>query len=170
MNSVSKEFKVELPKLAANAVLALVFGSIGALSSVTLTGFAEDFGFYSWLVLTLVGGVFLVRALFDVLIVGDKTVGLFMARLGLQQLSSKRRMAKDAIFIIGTILAAAAIYPLLKALGPVGTLFQSATAIVAIGTIFFFVYDITRILHQLSHEKASAVADWLMNEQGGEHK
>lgn len=170
MNSVGKDFKHRLPKLAANIALALAFGAIGALSSVILSSVTEGFGFYSWLVLTLVGGVFLVRALFDVLTIGDKTVGLFMARLGIQQRLSKRRMAKDLICIIATILATAAIFPFLKTLGTVGTILQSVTTIAAIATIFLFVYDITRTLDQIFHEKASAVADWLVRKQGDEAK
>jgi len=164
VNSVSKELKHRLPKLAANIALALAFGAIGALSSVILASVTEGFGFYSWLVLTLVGGAFLVRALFDVLTIGDKTVGLFMARLGIQQRLSKRRMAKDLICIIVIILITAAIFPFLKTLGTVGTVLQSVTTIAAIGTIFLFVYDIARTLYQIVHEKASVVADWLVHE------
>jgi len=170
MNSVGKEFKHKLPRLAANITLTLAFGAISTLSSVILTSVTESFSFYSWLVLTLVGGAFLVRALFDVLTIGDKTVGLFLNRLGIQQGLSKRRIAKDLIFIIATILAAAAISPFLKTLGTVGTVLQSVTTIVAIGIVFLFVYDITCILHQIFQEKASAVTDWLMHKPSEEIK
>jgi hypothetical protein len=170
VNSVGEKFKHRLSKLAANIAVALIFGAIGTLSSAILASVSEGFGFYTWLVLTLVGGVFLVRALFDVLTIGDKTVALFMARIGIQQRLSKRRMAKDSICIIATILATAAIFPFLKTLGIVGTVLQSAIIIVAIGTIFLFVYDISRTLYQIFHKKASAVSDWLGHKPDEENK
>jgi len=164
VNSVGKEFRHKLPKLAANIALALAFGAIGTLSLIILASVTEGFAFYSWLALTLVGGAFLIRALFDILTIGDKTVGLFMARLGIQQQLSKRRMAKDLICIIVIILITAAIFPFLKTIGTVGTVLQSVTTIAAIVTIFPFVYDIARTLYQIVHEKASVVADWLAHE------
>jgi len=170
MNSVGKEFKHKLPRLAANITLALAFGAISTLSSVILTSVTESFSFYSWLVLTLVGGAFLVRALFDVLTIGDKTIGLFLKRLGIQQRLSKRRVAKDLICIIATILATAGIFPFFKTLGTVGNVLQSVTTIIAVGTIILFVYDIAHTFYQIFQEKASAVADWLVHKQGEEMK
>lgn len=164
MNSVGNEFRHKLPRLAANIALALAFGVIGTLSSIVLANVTEGFAFYSWLALILVGGAFLIRALFDILTIGDKAVGLFMARLGIPQQLSKRRMAKDLICIIVIILIRAAVFPFLKALGTVGTVLQSVTTIAAIVTIFLFVYDIARTLYQLVHEKASVVADWFTHE------
>jgi len=87
-----------------------------------------------------------------------------MARLGIQQQLSKRRIAKDLICIIVIILITAAIFPFLKTIGTIGTVPQSATTIAAIVTIFLFVYDIARTLSQIVHEKASVVADWLTHE------
>jgi len=178
VNSVGKEFRYRLPKLAANIALALAFGAIGTLSlivlasvtedSIILASVTDDFAFYSWLVLTLVGGVFMIRALFDTLTIGDKTVGLFMARLGMQQRLSKSRMAKDLICIIAIILTTVAIFPFLKAIGTIGTILQSVTTIAAIMTIFLFVYDIARTVYEIVHEKASVVADWLVHEPEGE--
>lgn len=165
MNSVGKEFKQLLPKLSANMALALVFIAIGSLSSVILASVTESFGFYSWLVLTLVGGVFSVRALSNILPISDRTVGLIMTRLDNQQLLSMRMMAKDLIWIIVTILATAATFPVLETIGSVGLVLQSVTAIVAIGAIFLFVYDITRIIHQIIHDKASTVVNWFVHKQ-----
>ena len=118
MNSVGQDFKEKLPRLVANIVLALAFGATGALSSAVFTGVAEGVGFYSWLIFTLVGGAFLVRVLFDVVTVGDRTVELLLKRLGIQQQLSKRRLAKDVMCIIVTMLVTAAIFPFfLKTIG-----------------------------------------------------
>ena len=139
MNSAGEESKLRLPKLVANMTLAVVFGVIGTLSSVILVSVAEGVGFYSWLVLTLVGGVFLIRVLFDVLTMGDTAVRLFLKHLGIHQRLSKRRIAKDLMGIIATILAMAAIFPFFETLGTAGTALQSATTIVAIGITSLFV-------------------------------
>jgi len=170
MSSVGEKFKQKLLKIAANTALALAFGAIGTLSSVILTSVSESFGFYSWLVFTIVGGMFLVRVLQDVLTIGDKTVGVFLSRLGIQQGLSKRRIAKDLIYIIATILATAAIFPFLKTLYTVGIVLQSTAILIVIGIIFLFVYDITRILYQLLQEKATAVTNWLVHQPGEEMK
>jgi hypothetical protein len=170
VSSVGEDFKRRLPKLVANITLALTFGAMGIFFSRVLASVGEGFGFYYWLVLTLVGGAFLVRGLFDLLTVGDKTVGLFMTRLGIQHQSSRRRIAKDSVFIVATILATAAILPVLRNLGPVGTVLQSVTTIVAIGAIFLFVYDTARVVNKMFHEKAGAVADWLELKQTQETK
>ncbi|UCH32204.1 MAG: hypothetical protein JSV05_02100 [Candidatus Bathyarchaeota archaeon] len=163
MNSVGEESKLRLPKLVANITLALTFGVIGTLSSVILVSVTEGVGFYSWLVLTLVGGVFLIRVLFDVLTMGDTAVKLFLKHLGIHQRLSKRRIAKDLMGIIATILATAAIFPFLETLGPIGTALQSVTTIVAVGMTFLFVYDITRTLYNMFQEKVYSITDWLVH-------
>lgn len=159
MNSVGQDFKQKLPRLVANIVLALAFGAIGVLSSVVLTGVAEGAGFYSWLVLTLVGGAFLVRALFDIVTVGDRTVELLLKRLGIPQQLFKRRLTKDLMIIIITILATAAIFPFFKTVGTLAIALQSATTVIVVGIIFLFVYDIARALYQIFQEKAKAVGE-----------
>lgn len=164
MNSVGKEFRQNLPKLAANIALALAFGVTGTLASIILANVNEGFGFCSWLVLTLVGGVFVIRALFDVLTISDKAVGLVMERLGIRQRFSRRRMAKDLIYIVVIILATAAIFPLLETIGTIGAILQSITSIAAVMTAFLFVYDIAHTLYEMVHEKANVVADWLAHE------
>ena len=164
MNSVGQDFKEKLPRLVANIVLALAFGATGALSSAVFTGVAEGVGFYPWLIFTLVGGAFLVRVLFDVVTVGDRTVQLLLKRLGIQQQLSKRRLAKDVMCIIVTMLVTAAIFPFFTTVGAIGIVIQSATAVVAIGVVFLFVYDIARAFHQIFQEKARAVGDWLVHD------
>jgi len=166
MNSVGQDFKQKLPRLVANIILALAFGAIGALSSAVLTAVAESVGFYSWLIFTLVGGAFLVRALFDVVTVGDRTVELLLKRFGIQQHLSKRRLAKDLMCIIVTMLVTAAIFPFYKTVGTIAIVLQSATAVIAIGVVFLFVYDIARTFQQVFHEKARVAGDWLVHELG----
>ena len=170
MNSLGEEFRRRLPRLMANISLALAFGAIATLSSIIPANVAGSIGFYSWLALTLIAGAFLVRALFDVLAMFDKTAGLFLARLGIPKRWSKRRAAKDLMFIIATILATAAIFPFFKTLGATGTAIQSATTIVSAGIIFLFVYDITRTFHQIFQEKTGAVSNRIVHKSNQKTK
>ena len=156
MNSVGKDLRHKLPRLAANTALALVFGAAGALSLAALPRVTEGIRFYSWLVLMLVAGAFLIRALFDVLAIADKTVELFLQRLGMPQRFTKRRLAKDTILIIATILVTAAIAPFLETLGAAGTTLQSVTTAVALGVILLFVYDIAHTFYRIFQEKTKA--------------
>jgi putative exporter of polyketide antibiotics len=165
MNSVGEEFRHKLPRLAANVALALAFGAAGALFLVIPTGATESVGFYSWLVLTLVGGAFLIRALVDVLTIGDKSVELVLVHLGIRQRRSKRRMAKDAVGIIATMLATAAIAPLFETLGPAGTTLHTIATAVALGVILLFVYDIARTFYEILKEKTAAEAGHLEPKQ-----
>ncbi len=164
MNSVGEEFKQKLPKLAANIALAIAFGVTGIFASLIPANVTGDFGFYSWVVLTIVGGVFLIRASFDVLTISDKTLGLVLERLGIRQKFSRRRMAKDLMYIIAIILATAAIFPLLETIGTMGTTLQSIASIAAVVTTFLFVYDIAHTLYEMVHEKANAITDRLAHE------
>lgn len=167
MNSAREEFQQKLPKLAANIALALAFGIMGMLSTALLDSITEGVGFYSWLVLTLVGGAFLIRALFDVLAIGDKTIESFLKRLGIKERRSKRRMAKDSMCMIATTLVAAAIFPLFETLGTAKSALQLAATAITIGIIFVFVYDIARTFYQILQEKAGAVTNRFSHEQTG---
>ncbi len=160
MNSVCKEFKQIVPKLSANLALALAFILTGFFSSLISASVNENFSYYSWLVLTLVGGAFLVRTISNIITVSDLAAGLLLVRLGLQRRSSKRRIAKDLIWIIVIILITTAIFPILETLSSLGYILQSFTAIVSSGIIFLFVYDITREILQIIHEKISTIANW----------
>ena len=169
MSSISKEFKHKLPGLVANLALASAFVVIGVFSSIVLTGIVDGLGFYSWLILTLVGGAFLVRALVDVLAISDRTLELFLKRLGMQ-FWSKRRMAKDSMCIIAVVLVAAAIFPLFEAIGPAGTILQMVATAIAIGIIFLFVYDITLTLYRMLQVKARIIPHQLVQKPTEETK
>jgi hypothetical protein len=169
VSSVDKEFKQKLPRLVSNIALASIFGAIGILSSIVLAGIFEGADFYSWLIFTLVGGAFLVRALVDVLAISDRTIDLFLKRLGIQYWS-KRRMAKDLMCIIAVILVAAAIFPLFEAIGPTGTIVQLVATAIAIGIVFLFVYDITLTLYRMLQVKARIILIQLVQKPTKETK
>ena len=163
MNAVRKEFRQSLPKLAANLALVLAFGVTGVVLPPILGGVFTGAGFYSWLILTIVAGAFLVRMLFTILVIGDKATGLFLRRLGIQERASRTRVLKDFAFIVATLLATAAAYPFLETSGTAGNALQTGVTIVAIGVILLFVYDVGRSSYQIVQEKANMLADWIID-------
>jgi hypothetical protein len=168
VKSVGEEFKHRLPGIAANMFLAVAFGVISAISSIILVDALESIGFYSWLIFAFIAGVFFVRALFDVLAMGDKIVRLLLVHLGVQERLSKRRVAKDLVYIIATILVAVAIFPLFKTFGTSSTVLQSVITVIAMGIIFLFVYDIVLTFYRILEEKTSALSDLLAHKSNEE--
>jgi cation transport ATPase len=168
VNYVGKEASYRLLRFALSIALALVFWGVGAFAPPMLNGVSEVGGFLTWVVLTLVGGIFLVRALFDALVLGDKTIGVFLKRLGVKEQWSRRRIFKNLAYIVALILAAAAVSPFFSDLGNVGNALQVLTTYVTLGAILLFVYDIGRTIYRIAEEKANSVADWLVQTRGKE--
>jgi len=168
VNSIRKEFKQSLPKLAANLALALAFGVMGIVLPPILGGVFAGAGFYTWLVLTIVAGAFLVRALFRILVLGDQATGLFLRRLGIQERASRTRVLKDFVFIVATLLATAAVFPFLETSSAAGSVLQMGITVVAIGVVLLFVYDVGRTSYQIFQEKANKMADWIIDKPNRE--
>lgn len=170
MNSLREEFKDKLPSLLANTALALVFGALGLFSLLLLDTMIEGVGYLSWLVFVLVAGVFLIRAMSNVLAIADKAIGLFITRLGIKEPWSRDRVVKDLVVIIIIILALAAIIPLLKISVNIGTGLVAAITLVAVGMIFVFIYDIGRISWRILQAKTNTVTDRFVNNSEGDEK
>ena len=163
MNAVSEEIKYRLPKLVANISIALVFFAISFVVLWTLSGISTDTVFLLQIGSLLVAGIFMIRTMFDVLVIIDKATGLFLRRLGFKEDRSRQRVFKDTLFIVGIILIAAAIYPIFTSLADYGTLFQEITTYTAMGLIILFVYDIGRTFYRITETKANSVADRISN-------
>lgn len=168
MNSIREEFKQSLPKLAANLASALAFGVMGIVLPPILSDVFAGVGFYAWMVLTIVAGAFLVRALFRILVLGDQATGLLLRRLGIREQASRARVLKDFVFIVATLLIAAAVFPFLETFGAAGSVLQMGITVVAIGAILLFVYDVGRTSYQIFQEKANKVADWIIDKPNKE--
>lgn len=168
MNHVGKEVSVRILRSAISLTLALVFLGVGVFVPPILNGISKIGGFLTWVVFILGGGILLVRALFDALILGDKAIGLLLKRLGVREQRSRRRIYKNLAYIVAVILAAAAIYPLFSHLGNLGYSLQLLTIYGALGAVFLFVYDIGRTIYRIAEEKANSVADWLVQTRSKE--
>lgn len=161
MNHVGKEAGYRFSRFAISIVLALVFWVAGLFVPPLLGDLGEFGRLLTWVTLTLVAGIFLVRALSDGLILGDRAIGFIMNLVGVKERPSRRRVLKDLLFIVAIILAAAAVSPLYGDLGSVGNGLQVLTTYVTLGAILLFVYDLGRTFYRIAEEKANLLADWL---------
>jgi drug/metabolite transporter (DMT)-like permease len=170
VNAVSEEIRYRLPRLIANVAIALVFAGMSYLVLWTLHSINTEIVFLLQIGLLLAAGLFLVRTLFDVLMIIDKATGLFLRRLGIKEGWSRQRIFKDTIYIVSIILVAAAIFPLFLNLSNFGPLLQEITTYAALGLIILFVYDIGRTFYRITEKKANSVADRISSSNNNEEE
>ncbi|MGD8507064.1 MAG: hypothetical protein PVF15_10435 [Candidatus Bathyarchaeota archaeon] len=162
VNPVSEEIKRRMPKLATSLVLASAFWLISVIIAPILGSVNQQSGFLVGFATLFMAGIFLVRALFNAVQIGDKTVRLFLRGFGIKERKARERVLKDSICIIAAILCSAAISPLLNNLGSVGSSVQTITTLIVLGVVLLFVYDIGRVLHRIVEEKADSLSEWLI--------
>jgi hypothetical protein len=161
VNHVGKEAGYRFSRFAISIALALAFWGAGLLVPSLFKDLSEFGRLLTWVTLTLVAGIFLVRALSDGLVLGDKAIGFFMSLLGVKERPSRRRILKDFLFIVAILLAAAAVSPFYGDLGSVGNGLQVLTTYVTLGAILLFVYDLGRTFYRIAEEKVNLLTDWL---------
>jgi hypothetical protein len=159
VTTVSEELRYRLPSLIANVAIAGAFAGMSYLVLWTLNGISTEIVFLLQLGLLLAAGIFLVRTLFDALMLIDKATALFMRRLGIKEGWSRQRIFKDTAYIVGILLVAAALFPLFREASTFGPLLQEVTTYVALGLILLFVYDIARTFYRITEKKANSVAN-----------
>ena len=159
MNAVSEELRNRLPKLIANVAISMIFLTMSFIALWTLSGISTEIVFLSQIGLLLAAGLFLVRSLFDVLVIIDKATGLFVKRLGIKDGCSRQRIFKDTVYVVAILLVAAAIFPLFTRLPNYGSLLQEITTYAALGLLMLFVYDIGRTFYRITEKKANSVAN-----------
>ena len=170
MNAVSEEIRYRLPRLIANVAIALVFLAMSFIVLWTLSSISTETVFLLQIGLLLVAGIFLIRTLFDVLVIIDKATGIFLRRLGIKEDWSRQRVFKDTLYIVAILLVAAATFPLFSSLSNFGPLLQEITTYAALGLILLFVYDIGRTFYRITEMKANSVADRISNSNNEKEK
>ena len=170
MNAVSEELRNRLPKLIANTAIALVFLAMSFVVLWTLSGINTEIVFLSQIGLLLAAGLFLVRTLFDALMIIDKATGIFVRRLGIKDGWSRQRIFKDTVYVVAILLLAAATFPLFTRLPNYGPVLQEITTYAALGLIVLFVYDIGRTFYRITEKKANSVANRISNSNNSEEK
>jgi hypothetical protein len=159
-----------VPRFILSVLLALIF----FLISQTVPSLVEEIivpgigvtpfnnaGWLIWAISTLVLMVFFVRAMSDVFILLDGGIAFFVKILGIKEEESLRRVAKDLILIIFTILFAEAILSFLKWIPDIGHLLNLVISLLSLGIVFVLIFDAGRILYRMLEDKAKSLADRL---------
>jgi hypothetical protein len=170
VNAVSEELRNRLPKLIANVAITLVFLAMSFIVLWTLSGISTEIVFLLQIGLLLAAGLFLVRTLFDALVIIDKATGLFVRRLGIKDGLSRQRIFKDAVYVVAILLVAATVFPVFSRLPNYGPLLQEITAYTALGLLLLFVYDIGRTFYRITENKVNSVANRISSSINTEEK
>ena len=169
MNAVREDIRYRIPKLIANATIALVFAGMSYVFPLTLNSISTEIVFLLQIGFLLAAGIFLVRTLFDALAIIDPATGVFLRRFGITEVWSRQRIFKDTIYIVAILLVAAALLPLFS-LSTFGPLLQQLTTYAALGLILLFVFDIGTNFYRLTEDKANSVANRISSSSNEKEK
>ncbi len=169
MNTANEE-KYRVSRLVANGSIALVFAGMSYVVLWALNRVSAEIVFLLQLGFLLVAGIFLVRTLFDALMIVDKVTGSFVRRLGIKEDLSRQRIFKDTTYIVAILLVSAALFPLLRNLSNFTPLLQEITTYAVLGLIVLFVYDIGRSFYRITEKKANSVANRISSSNNSEEK
>ena len=169
MNTVSAR-KYRFSRLVANGSITLIFAGMSYVVLWALNGVGAEIVLLLQLGFLLAAGMFLVRTLFDALMIFDKLTGSFVRRLGIKEGMSRQRIFKDVTYIVAIFFVAAAVFPLLRSLSNFAPLLQEITTYVVLGLIAVFVYDIGRTIYRITEKKANSVANRISSLSNSEEK
>ena len=168
--SIGEEIRKRFPRLSISLLVAFLFWVISLTIPKLVEGVAvpgigispyNNAGWLLWAMMTLLCLIFIVRASTDILVLMDAGTEMLVRRLGIGEEKSLKRVGKDIVYIILTILLAAAVLPLLASVPQVGGLLAIVVSLVALGVSAMLVYDIGRIIYRMLEEKARIVTEWL---------
>jgi len=163
---IREEMK-RVPRLIMSITMAAIFGVISIVvpplvEGTTVPGINVKGSFLLWVCFILVTLIFAIRALSDSLALADVLTDIFLRRLGAKKDRSLKRVGRDAIYIIVTILLASAFIPFLSAVAEIGTMLAGAASLIALFLIIVLIYDVGRILYRTVEAKAETLSDRLV--------
>jgi len=168
MDTLRKEILYQLPKITSNLVLALIFWVIHYILLATSNTLKIEHIFVLRIGFLIVAGIFLVRALLDILPIVDKLTEPVFKRLRIIEGWSRQRILKDTLYIITILLVTAAIYPIFNNVSILESILQQIATYFALGLILLFVYDIGRTFYKISEKKANSIANWISRSNKGD--
>lgn len=168
MKSIVEEVQRRLPRLTMSLVMAIIFWIVSivvppTMGNIKFPGLQVEASFLVWITTTVIAGLFLLRALSDVLVLGDILTTIFVKRLGIKQEVSPKRCYRDFIYIIVVILVATALSPILGGIGSFGSTLRNIITYVALGIILVLIYDLGHIAYRIIEEKAQFIAESLID-------
>jgi hypothetical protein len=163
---IREEMK-RVPRLIMSITMAAIFGVISIavpplVEGTTVPGIDVSGSFLLWICFMLVMVIFVIRALSDSLSLADVLTDIFLRRLGAKEDRSLKRVGRDAIYIILTILLASLFIPFLGSISEIGSMLAGAAGLIALGLIIVLIYDVGRILYRTVEAKAEALSDRLV--------
>ena len=165
MKVKGEEIRYRLPRLVTNLVMAIIFWIISVfvpptLQNLYLPGINIQASMLLWILLIILLGIFLVRALSDALVLGDVLTDVLVKKLGVKEERSPKRAAREFVYIIITVLIVTAVSPILATIQDIGYILSAATVYFGLGLIVILIYDIGRIIYKIIEEKADSFADY----------
>jgi hypothetical protein len=166
MKAEGEEIRRRFPRIVMNSIMAIIFWIISiyippTLRNISIPGIDTDASLLVWVLMILIMGIFLIRALSDALVLGDVATDLLVRRLGIKEERSPKRAAREFAYIIIIVLVVTAISPILATIKDYGYYLTTAATYIGLGLIIVFIYDIGRIIYKIIEEKAESFANRL---------
>lgn len=158
-----KEIQLRISRLIINLIMVFIFWVLNAFVPPTLEGVYLPGIYYSasrvfWFITLLIMIMFLARVLSDALALGNFLTEIVVRRIGIKEEISPKRALRDLIYIIITVLVAAAITPFIKSVETYISMISTTVTYIALALIMVLIYDIGRIIYSLIEEKAEILA------------
>ncbi len=162
-----EEIRRRFPKIVMNLVMAIIFWLLSAfvpptLQTIIVPGVGIDASLLVFVLMIVVMGIFLVRALSDAFVLGDIVTDVLFRKMGIKEERSPRRAAREFAYIIIIVLLDTALVPILSAVEGYGFYLKTAAIYIGLGLIIIFIYDIGRIFYKIVEEKADSFAEQLV--------
>ncbi len=168
--SISGELRDRLPRIVVNLITALLFWFISMVAPHFVVGMSvpgvnippyNDASWLVWATSTLMGLTFLIKALSDIIVLVDLGTEITLRRLGIEETRPLKRVARDIVYILLTILIAAAAMPFASSVPQFGSILSTIISLIALGIFLLLIYDIGRILYRVLEDKTRVFANWL---------
>jgi hypothetical protein len=132
------------------------------LRTIIVPGVGIDASLLVFVLMIVIMGIFLVRALSDAFVLGDILTDVLFSKIGIKEERSPKRAAREFAYIIIIVLLVTALVPILSAFQGYGFYLTTATTYIGLGLIIIFIYDIGRIFYKVVEEKADSFAEQLV--------
>jgi len=168
--SVGDEIKERVPRIIVNLAMVLFFWFVSLVAPKFVEGIKvpginippyDDAGWLIWASAMMMGIIFLLRASSDIIVLADIGAEIVVRRIGVREEKPLKRVARDVVYILLTILLAAAAMPFAISIPQFGGLMAATVSFIALGIFLILMYDIGRIIYKVVEEKTKILANWL---------
>lgn len=172
--SIGEELKKRIPRFIISLTflisLLFIYNTIPLpFSEVPLPGLNIGADQLIRLIMILTILVLLAKILPDAFFLADLSADILLKRLGMGDKEKPlKRASRDLVYIIITILLAAAALPFLSAIPDFGSHLTAAASLIALGVVLLLIYDVGKIIYGVIEEKAESIANWITEQSNRE--